>query len=103
MADNGFDTIQANHELRAFFKDHGAYGPLTVSRRRVDMHVVVHNPPKVKKLGELVDIIEACDKLHEKYQEMGGMEVAADEQCVIILRMLPVDIPFSGYEPAGYH
>ena len=66
--------------------------PRTVSGR-VDMHGDVHNPPKAKRLGELVDAIEACDKLHEKYQQMVGMEAAPDEQCVIILRMLPADKP----------
>ena len=66
--------------------------PRTVSRR-VDMHGDVHNPPKAKRLGELVDAIETCDKLHEKYQEMGGQEVVPDEQCVIILRMVPSDTP----------
>jgi hypothetical protein len=66
--------------------------PRTVSRR-VDMHGDVHNPPKAKRLGELVDAIESWDKLHEKYQEMGGQEVVPDEQCVIILRMLPSDTP----------
>ena len=66
--------------------------PRTVSRR-VDMHGDIRNPPKAKRLGDLVDAIEAWDKLHEKYQEMGGMEVARDEQCVIILRMLPTDTP----------
>ena len=42
-------------------------------------------------MGDLVDAIEAWDKLHEKYQEMGGTEVVPDEQCVIILRMLLAD------------
>ena len=66
--------------------------PRTVFHRvLVDMHGDVHNLPKAKRLGEPADKIEAWDKLHEKYQEMGGMEVAPDEQCAIILRMLPVD------------
>ena len=77
--------------------------PRTVSRL-VDMHGDVHNPPKTKRLGDLVDATEAWDKLHEKYQEMGGMEVAPDEQCVFILRMLLADTPPSSRrEPAEYH
>ena len=41
------------------------------------MHGDIHNHPKVKRLGELVDHIEAWDKLHEKYQDVGGMEVGS--------------------------
>ena len=40
-----------------------------------------------------MDAIETWDKLREKYQEMGGQEVVPNEQCVIILRMLPADTP----------
>ena len=78
--------------------------PRTVSRR-VDMHGDVHNPPKAKRLGELVDAIETWDKLHEKYQEMGGQEVVPDEQCVIILRMFVAfgHTAVPRHEPARYH
>ena len=68
--------------------------PSTVSRH-VDMQGDVHNPPKAKWLGDPVDAIEAWDKLHEKYKEMGCTEVVPDEQCVIILRMLTADTPSS--------
>ena len=120
MTDVCFDPVQADHELWAFlnmnippscskarnFFDKAKelqgfdvwrrimvpMAPRTVSRR-VDMHGDVHNPPKAKRLGELVDHIEAWDRLHERYQEMGGMEVSSDEQCLIILRMLSSDAP----------
>ena len=68
--------------------------PRTVSRR-VDMHGDVHNPPKAKRLGELMDAISDWEKLQEKYQELGGQPIPPAEQCVIVLRMLPPDTPSS--------
>ena len=115
MSDVGFDPVQANHELWAFLnlnlpasatkvrnlfkkaKELQGFdvwrrivvpmAPKTISRR-IDMHGDVHNPAAAKKLGDVMDVIDDWERLHEKYQEMGGMPIPPAEQCVIIMRML---------------
>ena len=54
--------------------------PKTISRR-IDMHGDVHNPAAAKKLGDVMDTIDDWEKLHEKYQEMGGLPIPPAEQC----------------------
>ena len=39
--------------------------------------------------------VEAWEKLRDRYYEMGGQKVQSDEQCVILLKMLPSDTPAS--------
>ena len=63
--------------------------------RRVDLHTDLHNPSKAKKLSDLMETIEAWEKLRDRYYEMGGQVVQGDEQCVILLKMLPPDTPAS--------
>ena len=46
---------------------------------RVDLHTGPHNPPRAKKLRDLVETIEAWEKLRGRYYEIGGQEVQSDE------------------------
>ena len=97
MTDTGFDPVRASAELWAFlnlnltgsaknkFDKAEELNGLDVWRRvvvpiapptvvkRIEMHGVIHQPGKAKKLSELVDFIEAWEKLLEKYYEMGAI------------------------------
>ena len=119
MQDSGFDTIQASQELWAFLNlnlvgsarakfDKAPrlngfdvwrrvvcpMAPKSVARR-VDLHTDLHNPARAKRLADLIETVEAWEKLRDRYYEMGGQEVQSDEQCVILLKMLPSDTPAS--------
>jgi hypothetical protein len=119
MQDAGFDMIQASQGLWAFlnlnlvgsarakFDKAPRLNGFDVWRRvvypmapksvahRVDLHADLHNPARAKKLSDLIEIVEAWEKLRDRYYEMGGQEVQSDEQCVILLKMLPPDTPAS--------
>jgi hypothetical protein len=119
MQDTGFDTIQASQELWAFlnlnlvglarakFDKAPRLNSFDVWRRvvcpmalksvacRVDFHTDLHNPARAKRLADLIETVEAWEKLRDRYYEMGGQEVQSDEQCVILLKMLPSDTPAS--------
>ena len=66
--------------------------PKTVAKR-IEMHGSIHMPGKADKLNKLVDFIDAWEKLKEKYYEMGGQQIQTEDQCTIILKMLPNDTP----------
>ena len=40
-----------------------------------------------------MDSIGSWEKPRDRYYEMGGQTVQSDEQCVILLKMLPPDTP----------
>ena len=40
-----------------------------------------------------MESIESWEKLRDRYFDMGGQTVQGDEQCVILLKMLPPDTP----------
>ena len=45
----------------------------------MDFHTDLHNPPRAKKVSELVEAIEAWEKLQDVYYGMGGQDVKSDE------------------------
>ena len=117
MQGSGLDTLQASRELwallnfnlvgtaRAKFDKAPPLNGFDVWRRvvspmapksvarRVDLHTELHNPKAARKVSELMDTIESREKLRDRYYEMGGQTVQSDEQCVILLKMLPPDTP----------
>ena len=48
---------------------------------------------QARKLGEAIDHIEGWHKDLDKWYEMGGQTISKEEQCVMLLRMLPEHTP----------
>ena len=66
--------------------------PKTIARR-VAMHTLVHDPPRSKKLSELMDDVEAWEHNIEDFMALGGQDISNEEKCVIVLKMMPPDTP----------